>query len=356
MQLLAAHGNATTNRAVYSIRCDACGFSGPDRSFTAFPDVWFCSPEDLRRFIEDHAREQQHRKCPECNAMAGLLGLRLFVTAGSLRHDLVVDQSDGSPTYALLAPDGGIELISETDPRLRNVCLDSCLRAGQFLAEVRPDDLQEALELLRSTADARPEDPESQLALARVLLGNGQGPEAMSRIQAASKHADGNLAACLELGALLGELSTQHRDANLLNIALDWYDQALSLDPRNPSAHLAVGRLFLQTGNFAEAGPHLEVAAQSERHAMEAAYNLGLLAMHTGRPADAVLIFGKLAEAAPQDGDIHRMRAWSLAKCGRADEALRVLDIAEQVDPRNEETAHFRQLIESGEDLEAGGA
>lgn len=383
LQYTAAAGATAINGVVYSVACAACGFSGLDRSFTRLPDAFWRTPDDLAGFAAAHLAEESRRKCPECGVLAATDAFRLFVMAPSAGGDLVVDQDGGGTTLRILPGAGGnAAIVGPSDPRVAGACLDSCLRAGNFLTEVpesgaddeeeietapriytgEPEPLEEpepgngsdaGIELLREVATARPEAPEAHLALARILFRRGEAQEAMECIQRASRHADGNLQACLDLGSMLGDVASQTRDGELLAIALDWYQQALAIDPGNPGAHLGLGRLLLHTGHFDQARPHLETASGSEAHAAEAAYNLGLLCLHTGHPEDAVRIFTHLSEIADPDPDIQRMLAWSLAKSGRAPEALAALDAADRISPGDEETEHFRTLIASGEDLEA---
>ena len=134
LQALDDTGNATHTRAVYGLACGKCGFSGADRSFTVFPDWAWKAPAELLRSLRDHAVDEKERKCPECEALAPVDMIRLFVASEALGGDLVVELAQGRITLRGLSRDGSVERLDDDDRRVAEACLDSCLRVAGFLA------------------------------------------------------------------------------------------------------------------------------------------------------------------------------------------------------------------------------
>lgn len=346
-------GNAQVNKGIFYIQCGECGFSGWDGFFTAWPDQAFEKPSDLIAFAEKQAKLYASRKCPECHEMARLQGLRLFFMAASLQRDLVVEHEAKTRRTEFVLVDGH-GLVTDPAPQgdlVRSACLDACLRAGAFIAEVSPHRDADARRLLTHVSKARPDDADAWLALARLEMACGDSDAALLNLREAAKNAGEDIASCIAIAGLTGELALSLTDANLLTDAIHWYEQAQKRAPREVRIRLSLGRLLVQSGNFDEAREHLEAARNHPVHAMEGAYLLGVLALHVDQAPEAVAIFADLAEQAPGDANVFHMLAWAHAKEGRRSDAEAALDQAAVLSPGSDETEYFRNTVE--EELEA---
>jgi Flp pilus assembly protein TadD len=341
-------GNGQVNKGVFYTFCAACGFSGWDGTFTAWPDLAFETPDDLRGFAAAECARQMVRKCPHCHGPATLEGFRLLAMAGSLGKDLVVtrDVAAGTTEFSLLPPKGPIETLDPGAPQLTEACLDSCLRAGLFMIEVDPSRAETARRLLELVAAARRKDPEAAIALARLAFQRGDDKGAQRYVEAARARAHRTASNAMSLGGLLGEMALARSNMDWLNAAIGAYERGIKLSGGDLQAHLALGRLLVQSGNFGPAAFHLERARRSTSTAVEAMYLLGVAALHEGRGEDAVVLFRDLVRENGGDSSVLHMYAWALAKLGRREEAEAILKRAAAIELDPAETDYFRKLVD----------
>ncbi len=73
--------------------------------------------------------------------------------------------------------------------------------------------------------------------------------------------------------------------------AMAAYRRALEVDPAHPDAHLNLGRLLHELGEYAEAEAHYREAAAAEPEGARAHYNLGVVLEDQGRPAQAIAAY-----------------------------------------------------------------
>jgi tetratricopeptide (TPR) repeat protein len=107
--------------------------------------------------------------------------------------------------------------------------------------------------------------------------------------------------------------------------ALDAYRRALELEPAHAGAHLNLGRLLQDRGEFAAAEAHYRQVLAAPVHAALAAFNLGTVLEDRGRPDEALEAYRSALAADPTLADAHFNAARLLEVNGRKAEALRHL-------------------------------
>jgi hypothetical protein len=345
-RVLSAGEEPPINRMVHFLRCPHCGYTGPEDAFVALPDQAFASADQIAAFLEATLGENPRRRCPDCGDLAELSGIRLHVCSPSLERELVVEREGEATVVYLVDADGASNTVNLDDPRVEEACLDSCLRAGSLLGEMDEEQQRRALALVRRVARARPEDPAPRLIAARLHLRLDRPKEAAEQILrvAAPLRAQPRLA--LRAGALLGEAALDLGDDRLVEEALDFCRPVLEVESEAPAAHLALGRLLLESSRTAEARPHLEAAAREESQAFAAAFHLSVLASHEGRHEEAISILGELLGVQPYHVDLRRTLAWNLIQVDQLARAEEELAQVEKLDPGDEETAELRSALE----------
>ncbi len=77
--------------------------------------------------------------------------------------------------------------------------------------------------------------------------------------------------------------------------------RALALEPRNPEAHSLLGQIRLDAGQAGEALPHLELAVRLRPDHSPAVFSLGVALLETGRTAESLETFSRLAVREPEE-------------------------------------------------------
>ena len=346
-------GNSLVDRAIYHVSCPTCGFKDWDGTFMAWPGRAHRSPSALTAFIREVGRNAHGRKCPDCHAEARLSGMRVFIMAGSIGHDIVAEYEprENRTQFRLMGPDGLCEAGQPDGDTLRAACQDSMVRAGQFIAEMTPARAAEAVELLESVCDSAPGRSDAHLALARLALEGEDVDTALRHTRAAGPGADGDAEACAGIGALLGELALGTQDGSLLEDAVGWYRKAIEAHPEDRRLDLALARLLVQSGNFEPASAHLDRASRHGSTALEARYLTGVMFLHQERPRAAAKVLTALASDAPGDPSVLHMLAWAQARAGDSDAAQGTLARAARLGGAADENAYFVELV--NEALEA---
>ena len=126
-----------------------------------------------------------------------------------------------------------------------------------------------------------------------------------------------------------------------LDAAIQEFDQEARLAPEDPAANLYLGLALLMTRRYAEALPHLEVAATWMPPQASAYHFLGRCLFELDRPADAVVALRRsleIAERSKSDTqtlrNVHNQLALALRALGQTDEAARHFAAAENLSGR----------------------
>jgi tetratricopeptide (TPR) repeat protein len=109
--------------------------------------------------------------------------------------------------------------------------------------------------------------------------------------------------------------------------AISAYRRAIALDPEHAAAHVNLGRLLHESGDAAAAEPHYEAALAARPDDAIAAFNLGVALEDQNKLPEARLAYLKATRIDPENADAHFNFAALSQKLGRAEEALRHLQI-----------------------------
>lgn len=118
--------------------------------------------------------------------------------------------------------------------------------------------------------------------------------------------------------------------------ALEHFQIAASLRPRDPIAENALGGAFLANGDPAAALPHLQAATAARPDYFSAHYNLGNALASLNRFPEAAQEFQEAVRLEPSDSMARANLGAALAELGRLPEAKGQLQKALELDPKNE--------------------
>lgn len=314
-----------TDQAICIVACGACGFHGHDDAFTAYPGQAYRSPGALVEFAERQSAEHQVRICPGCSETAPLAGFELRVYSGSLDRDLLLRlTAESPPVFLLVSPGDKIEAASRDDPRILDVCHDSCIRGAMLSASLQPGRIEHALDLLALVQQARPREPLPLLFSARLLAGAGRLDAAMDMVAASAPLAGECREATALRAEVLGEIALQGRDPAVRATAIRAYRDLLGRDSGLPEERFALARLLLDAGEYSEARGHFTFAKRAAHLAIESLFFTGVAYFQEGLIDEALAGFRRIERLAPGEPQVLDMLAW--CHCKRGDEAsLRAL-------------------------------
>jgi tetratricopeptide (TPR) repeat protein len=240
--------------------------------------------------------------------------------------------------------------------------MPACIKptpAQQAMSLTRRHHEAEAVALLRRQLAKAPDDVESRALLVRILAFTGDRGAVEAEVAELAKHVPpGDPRAWIELGHA-------REIAHDFEGALAAYDTAASAAPSSPAGPLEGGTRAARWGEVEEAAPRLEEAIRRGAKDAETFHTLGLVKVHlhdlagaraaydaglAADPKSAECWLGLATVAALRDDAAGALRAydailalrpgfaagqlgraWALAKLGRADEARRALDRAEEM-------------------------
>ncbi len=108
--------------------------------------------------------------------------------------------------------------------------------------------------------------------------------------------------------------------------------------------HLEVGNAFYRAGMLEEAEREYRAALEIDTEIAIALTRMGLIALRTGRPEEALVHLSVLPESGDNVYSL-RNRAYALELLDRLDEALALLDHASELDPKAEQVTLARAVI-----------
>jgi tetratricopeptide (TPR) repeat protein len=152
--------------------------------------------------------------------------------------------------------------------------------------------------------------------------------------------------ACVALLALIMPLQFQiNHWRNDRSLA----EHTLRVTGENEVAHLLLGNVLLDEGNFASAAEHFGAAARLQPNWADAHNNLGNALAHQGETARAVQAYRRAIEIQPELADVHYNLGVVLHRDKKLDDGLHELELAIALDPRHQ--AAFIQLGATLRDL-----
>ncbi len=120
-----------------------------------------------------------------------------------------------------------------------------------------------------------------------------------------------------------------------LSEAGEQFDHALRLSPRQAEAHTGLGLLLARQGKFGEAADHFRRALESNAHDAQAHTNLGLILKKWGQKQEAAAHFEQAVQINPESQQAQQQWGLALAEQGRLAEATAHLREAVRIDPRS---------------------
>jgi Flp pilus assembly protein TadD len=248
--------------------------------------------------------------------------------------------------------------------RLRPDDISAMLECG--LANAASGDFPRAVFLLARAQARAPENPAIALALARASEDAGYYGDALlaydqyRRLRPEDRPATRDRARVLALTPNGREQGTRDLSQYILENAKDavghfylaqvrWSDdpdgalaslaEALQIDPRLTSAHVARAWLLHRMGRDSEALPHLESALRQSPSDVRALDQLGLVLLSLNRTADAEAALRKAAGLAPKDADVALHLGRALMEAGKDEEGQRWLDTWQKFRPSRQRDA-----------------
>jgi hypothetical protein len=110
------------------------------------------------------------------------------------------------------------------------------------------------------------------------------------------------------------------------------YEKAVSLDPKNTKARVALGLGYLTSGRVDDAFSQYEAVSQLDPSNPEAWIGMGNVALRKGDNASALKYFSSAANHAPTNDAAHRKMAVGLAYAHRYQEALAHAETAKRLE------------------------
>ena len=190
----------------------------------------------------------------------------------------------------------------------------------------------DSIHAYRQSVAAKPDVFESNLNLG-LMLARDNSPEAEQFLRAATRlkptdHPDEGLArAWLSLGHLLENYKPEE--------ALDAYQKAAALTPKDPEPYLSAGLLSERRKDFPSAEKQYKQALALDPRSSDAVIGLTNIYMKSGRLADAEPWLRQLATERPDDAGIHLQLGRVLAAQGKKDDAIPEMQAALKLSPND---------------------
>src|SRR5712692_5456812 len=193
----------------------------------------------------------------------------------------------------------------------------------------------------RKSVAAKPDVFESNLNLGLMLAKAGQADaeqflRAATKLKPTSHMEEGHARAWLSLAHVL--------EASKPDEAIEAYQQAAALQPKDPEPHLSAGLLLEKQNHFADAEQEYKQALAIDPSSTEALTGVGNIYMRGHRFTEAEDILRKLVALHPHDAGAHMQLGRMLAADGQNDSAIAELQIALKLAP--DDTGAQRDLAD----------
>jgi Tfp pilus assembly protein PilF len=191
---------------------------------------------------------------------------------------------------------------------------------------------EDSIHAYRQSVAAKPDVFESNLNLG-LMLARGNSPEAEQFLRAATRLKptdqveEGQARAWLSLGHLLESLKPEE--------ALDAYQKAALLTPKDPEPHLSAGLLRERQKDFPRAEAEYKQVLALDPRSSEAVIGLTNLYMKSGRLGEAEPLLRRLAAERPDAAALHLQLGRVLAAQGKKDDAIPEIQAALKFSPND---------------------
>ena len=153
-------------------------------------------------------------------------------------------------------------------------------------------DVEKAIAAYEEAKLSHPDNPETQILLARLYITAGNMPEARKILDSISSE-DENYTDLLLSLALVERF--QNNKENEQNHLLE----VITRDPENPQANALLGELFLEDGYYNKAEEHFVRALKQEADNFVALQGLGNVYLRIGKEKDAIQAFSHAIDVDP---------------------------------------------------------
>jgi len=190
----------------------------------------------------------------------------------------------------------------------------------------------ESIAAYRKSVSLKPDVFESNLNLGIMLAKAGQ-PDAEQFLRAATHLTptanidEGHARAWLSLGQVLATTKPDE--------ALQAYQQAATLKPKDPEPHLSAASMLEGQDRFADAAQEYKLALAADPASTEALTGLANIYLRGQRFAEAGDVLRKLVLLHPDDAASHAQLAGILLNTGKNDEAIAELETAAKLGPND---------------------
>ena len=190
----------------------------------------------------------------------------------------------------------------------------------------------ESIAAYRKSVAAKPDIFESNLNLGISLAKAGQADaeqylRAATTLKPTANVDEGHARAWLSLAALL--------ETNKPDQAIEAYQRAAALTPKDPEPHLSAGALLEKANRFADAEQEYKQGLAIDPGSSEALIGLANIYTRGNRFLDAEQILGKIVALHPENIQARLELGRVLVRLGKNDEAMASVQAAIKLDPGN---------------------
>jgi tetratricopeptide (TPR) repeat protein len=196
----------------------------------------------------------------------------------------------------------------------------------QIEESIKAGDPRGALQQYRDYLRSHPDSPVDRLLLARLLLAAGCPEEARSELAVLIEETGVTVEALLTLSYLENLTGNPDRERELL-------EQALEIDPANPTVLARLGNYHLEAGEYQRAGDLFRSALETDPEEATALRGLGVVLLNQEKYSEAIEMLDKAVQADPGNALNYADRGRAQAGLRNREEAVRDLSKAIELDP-----------------------
>lgn len=352
------HREAVPDLGLVILRCPSCDAAFPNPAGRRFERQGSVRPEDVKDRLEFLAGQPDEFEgaCPSCgkrDPKPSVCQVQLLIYCNGRKADLVsvmdveCGRSAGTVRYLQRHEDGKVTGLrgarAELVPFLAESAFRAALGEADFSGEGRyPPSLRACLQL-------QPDFPPALELLAQVRLSARRYEEAAAGFRRVVELDDTRRHSWHGLGLALQEMYRKNPKRNgteVLRQAGECLLVALDLED-TPAVRRSVGGFFAMAGQHAEARPHLEAALAADSDHPATNYNLAVVHLAGGNPAEALPLLDRALKGLPYDVDVRRRRAECLLDLDRLDEAQDELRRAYDLAPTDRRIRELSQKLAS---------